>query len=99
MLEEAGPFGAANPEPVLAFAGHRIKSVQQVGENHIRVVAEAPDGTKMTAVAFRAASTALGDALKSGIGRTAHLAGTSTLNRWGGGTGRAELRLLDVALV
>ncbi len=97
-LEEAGPFGAGNPEPVVAFAAHRLKAVQPVGTDHIRVRAEAADGASLSAIAFRAAGSALGQGLREAVGRPVHFAGTVTLNRWGGGSGRAELRLLDAAV-
>lgn len=96
-LEGAGPFGAGNPEPIIAFPGHRLKSVQPVGTEHVRIAAEASDGTTLNAVAFRAAGTPLGQGLRDLVGRPVHLAGTLSLNRWGSGPGRAELRLLDAA--
>ena len=97
-LDTAGPFGAGNPEPVIAFAAHRLRVVEQVGTEHIRIRAEAADGAVVNAVAFRSADTPLGQGLRQALGRPVHLAGTVSLNRWGGGQGRAELRLLDAAL-
>ncbi|MCW6510257.1 single-stranded-DNA-specific exonuclease RecJ [Lichenifustis flavocetrariae] len=96
-LDGAGPYGAGNPEPVIVFATHRLKAVQPVGTDHLRLTAEAADGSRLTAVAFRAGSTALGDGLRAALGRPVHLAGTLSVNRHGGG-GRAELRLIDAAL-
>ena len=97
-IESAGPFGAGNPEPVVAFAAHRLRAAEPVGTDHIRIRAEAADGAVIHAVAFRAADTPLGQGLRRALGRPMHLAGTVSLNRWGGGQGRAELRLLDAAL-
>ena len=97
-LERAGPFGAAHPEAVVAFSRLTLRSVQAVGTDGIRVNTDTLDGMKLQAVAFRAAGSALATELHRAIGRPVHLAGTLALNRWGGGAGRAELRLLDAAL-
>ena len=97
-LENAGPFGAGHPEAIVAFPRVSLKTVQVVGTDHIRVGAETPEGVKLQAVAFRAAGSPLAAELQRGIGRSVHLAGTLALNRWGGGAGRAELRLVDAAL-
>ncbi len=96
-IEAAGPFGSGNPEPTFAFAGHRVAAVLPVGTDHLRVIAESPDGSRLTGVAFRAASGPLGQQLKAAQGAVVHLAGSLTINRWGG-TGRAELRIVDAAL-
>ena len=96
-LDRAGPFGTGNPDPVVVFPTHRVKAVQAVGNDHIRLTVESPDGTTVKAMAFRAATTGLGLGLQGAVGRPLHLAGTLSLNRWGGGAGRAELRLLDAA--
>lgn len=97
-LEEAGPFGAGNAEPIVAFPAHRLKAVQAVGTDHLRITADAADGTSLSGIAFRAAGTPLGAGLREGVGRPVHLAGTVSLSRWGGGPGRAELRVVDAAL-
>lgn len=96
-LEGAGPFGAGNPEPIVVFPGHRLTSVQPVGSDHVRITAEAGDGTALKAVAFRAAGTPLGQGLRDLVGRPVHLAGTMSVDRRGNGPGRAELRLIDAA--
>ncbi len=98
MLEPAGPFGAGSPEPVLAFPNHRVVDLAPVGEDHLRVMLAAPDGTRLRAMAFRAAGTPLADGLVATRGRSIHAVGTLTLNRHGGGEPRAELRLLDAAV-
>ncbi len=96
-LDGAGPYGAGNPEPVIAIATHQLKAVQPVGTDHLRLTVEAGDGARLSAIAFRSGSTALGDGLRAAVGRPVHLAGTLTVNRHGG-AGRAELRVLDAAL-
>ena len=95
-LDRAAPFGSGNPDPVVAFARHRIVDVGTAGEHHLRLATVGPDGVRLDAIAFRVAGSAFGAALAAARGSTLHLAGTLTINRWGG-AGRAELRLLDAA--
>lgn len=96
-LERAGPFGSGSPDPVFALPGHRIVDVATVGKGHVRLRAQAGDGTKLDAIAFRAAEEPLGRALLEAAGRPIHLAGTLSLDRWGGRE-RVQLRLLDAAV-
>ena len=96
LLERAGPYGAGNPEPVFAFPAHRITHVLEVGTGHLKVKAAAPDRSPLEAIAFRSAGTALGKALLEARGETLHLAGTLSLDHWGG-RARVQLRILDCA--
>ncbi|MBV9703668.1 MAG: single-stranded-DNA-specific exonuclease RecJ, partial [Methylobacteriaceae bacterium] len=95
-FEPAGPFGAGNPEPVFAFPMHRILDVATVGSDHVRLSAAAGDGSRISAIAFRASGSALGRKLIEGRGERLHLAGTLSVDRRGGGA-RAQLKLLDAA--
>ena len=61
LMERAGPYGQGNPQPRFAFPAHRVKFAKVVGENHVRCVLEAGDGSRLDAVAFRAADQAVGD--------------------------------------
>ncbi len=97
-LEKAGPFGQANPAPVLVFAHHRIADVRSVGAGgHLRVVLESQTGSRLTAMAWRAQGTALGDFLAGGRGRTIHVAGNLSVNYFNGQSA-PQLRILDAAL-
>jgi single-stranded-DNA-specific exonuclease len=95
-LARAGPFGAGNPEPVVALPAHTVVYADEVGQAHIRVRLRAGDGTVINAIAFRAAGQELGRALLENRGRALHAAGSLTLDRWQGEE-RVQLRLLDVA--
>ncbi len=95
-LEQAGPFGAGHPEPVFAFAHHRVVDAMEVGTGHVRVRLRAGDGATLSGIAFRAAEQPLGQALLAARGMPAHVAGTLSIDRWGGGE-RVSLRVLDVA--
>src|SRR5262245_61870463 len=95
-IARAGPFGAGNPEPVLALPSHTIAYAEDGGQSHIRVRLKAGEGAPLAAIAFRAAGEKLGNALLAARGRPMHVAGTLALDRWQG-TERALLRIIDVA--
>lgn len=96
MIEKAGPFGAGCPEPVFAFAGHRVVDALVVGGSHVKVTLASGDGARLEAIAFRAAEAPLGRALLAARGSVRHVAGTLGIDVWGGGR-KVVLRLLDVA--
>ena len=95
-LERAGPFGAGNAEPIFALPAHRLIDVSEVGGAHIRLRAQAGDGTKIDGIAFRAVGQPMERALRAARGAFVHLAGTLSLDRWGS-SARVRLRLLDLA--
>ncbi|MDE2365264.1 MAG: single-stranded-DNA-specific exonuclease RecJ, partial [Hyphomicrobiales bacterium] len=95
-LAGAGPFGAGCPEPVFLLPRHRIVAAIPVGEDHLRVTAAAGDGSKIDAMAFRAKSSALGQALPELAGAGAHLAVSLSLDHYGGRE-RVQARLVDAA--
>jgi single-stranded-DNA-specific exonuclease len=95
-LEKAGPYGAGNPEPVFVFPSHRIVDVAPAGTTHVRFRIQAGDGATLDGIAFRVAAEPLGQGLLAGRGTTMHLAGTLSLDRYGGRE-RVQLRLLDAA--
>jgi single-stranded-DNA-specific exonuclease len=96
-MERAGPFGPGNPEPTFAIPAQRIVDARMIGTGHIKVRAAGGDGTSLQAIAFRAANTPLGEALLRAKGGPAmHLAGTLSLDHWGGSS-RVQLRVVDAA--
>jgi len=95
-LAAAGPFGAGNPEPVIALPAHAIAHVEEVGQAHVRARLRAGDGAAINAIAFRAAGQKLGQALLKNRGRVVHVAGTLSVDRWQGNE-RIQLRMIDVA--
>ncbi len=97
MLARAGPFGAGNPEPMLALPAHTLAYADPVGENHIRVRLRSGDGKFINAIAFRAMGQPLGKALIENRGRVLHAAGHLALDRWQG-EARVQLRMTDIAL-
>jgi single-stranded-DNA-specific exonuclease len=95
-IARAGPFGAGNPEPVIALPAHTLIYVEEVGQAHVRARLRAGDGSIVNAIAFRAAGQKLGQALAQHRGRAVHAAGTLCVDRWNG-TERVQLRLIDIA--
>jgi single-stranded-DNA-specific exonuclease len=97
-LATAGPFGAGNPEPVIALPAHTIAHAEEVGQAHVRARLRSGDGATINAIAFRAAGQKLGTALLKSRGRTVHIAGTLSVDRWQGNE-RIQLRMIDAAPV
>ena len=95
-IARAGPFGAGNPEPVVALPAHTIAYAEEVGQAHVRVRLRAGDGAMVNAIAFRAAGQSLGSALVQSRGRQVHAAGCLAIDRWQGEE-RVQLRLMDIA--
>ena len=93
----AGPYGSGQPEPVVAVGQHRLVDVRVMGGQHVRATFRGGDGATLRGIAFRAVDQPLGDALHRARDGLVHLAGTLTIDRWGGGE-RAELRIGDVAI-
>jgi len=96
MLARAGPYGAGNPEPMLALPAHTLIYADLVGENHIRARFKSGDGKIVNAIAFRAAGQPLGRALLDNRGRAMHAAGHLAVDRWQGEE-RVQVRLTDAA--
>ncbi len=69
-LAQAGPFGAGNPEPVVALPAHTLAYADEVGQAHVRVRLRSGDGTGVNAIAFRAVGQKLGAALTQNRGRS-----------------------------
>mgnify|MGYP000066165677 CR=1 FL=1 len=96
QVEQAGPYGAGNPQPRFAFASHTLAYVKPAGASHLRCRIKGPDGTTLEGVAFRAAGTPLGDCLIAAGGRVLHFAGRLNRNCWGGRES-VELMIEDAA--
>jgi single-stranded-DNA-specific exonuclease len=95
-IARAGPFGAGNPEPVLAFPAHTVSYAEEVGQAHVRVRLKSGTGDPLNAIAFRAAGQKLGAALLGARGAALHVAGSLAIDRWQGAE-RVQLRIIDAA--
>lgn len=98
-LDLAGPYGMGWPGPRVAVGPVRLVNADVVGTDHLRVIAAGKDGRSFKAIAFRAAESALGQALLHGArGRRLWLAGRAKIDDWGS-TPKVELHLEDAAFV
>ncbi|PPD16542.1 MAG: single-stranded-DNA-specific exonuclease RecJ [Methylobacterium sp.] len=95
-IARAGPFGSGNPEPVFALPAHRVAEVMELKGGHLKANLVSSGGARIEAMAFRAAGKPLGDALLAARGETVHVAGSVSLDRWGGRV-KVSFRLVDLA--
>jgi single-stranded-DNA-specific exonuclease len=97
-LNGAGPYGAGWPSPKIAAGPARLLRVGIVGDGHVRGLACGDDGKSFKWIAFRSASTELGQALlASPADRRWWLAGSIRRDEWNGGNA-AEMHVEDAAL-
>lgn len=97
-LDGAGPYGSGWPQPRVAAGPARLLKVAIVGDGHVRGIANGDDGRSFKFIAFRSASTQLGQALlESPADKRWWLAGTIKRDEWNGGN-RAEMHVEDAAL-
>ncbi|MGO3931903.1 single-stranded-DNA-specific exonuclease RecJ [Rhodopseudomonas pseudopalustris] len=96
-LNRAGPFGAGNPEPVIALPAHQLIYADEVGQAHLRLRFKSGDGAIVNGIAFRSVGQKLGQALTENRGQSLHVAGSLSIDRWQGAE-RVQLRVIDVAV-
>ena len=95
-IERVGPFGAGNAEPLFLFPDMLIVYAGVVGTDHVRIRAVGRDGQGIGAISFRAAQTALGQALLNAKGRRVHLAAKLKRDDFNG-VPKVQLHLEDAA--
>jgi len=96
-LNRAGPFGAGNPEPVIALPSHELVFADEVGQSHLRLRLKSGDGAIVNGIAFRSIGQKLGNALVAHRGQVLHVAGSLAVDRYQGAE-RVQLRVLDIAV-
>jgi single-stranded-DNA-specific exonuclease len=97
-LDTAGPYGSGWPSPRVAAGPVRLLKTGIVGDGHVRGLGCGDDGKSFKWIAFRSASTPLGEALlASRPDARWWLAGTIKRDEWNGGNA-AEMHLEDAAL-
>jgi single-stranded-DNA-specific exonuclease len=95
-IAAAGPYGAGNPEPLVALADVRVAFADVVGQDHVKLRLTGGDGTRLDAIAFRARNTRLGEGLLASRGRAIHVAGRLRQDDWGG-TPKVQVEIQDAA--
>jgi single-stranded-DNA-specific exonuclease len=88
------PFGPGNVEPMFALADTRVEQMMALRGGHIRCQLVDAGGSKLRAVAWRAAETDLGRRLMAGGGL--HVVGRLKADDWNGRQG-VELEIEDIA--
>ena len=85
-IDRLAPFGAGNPEPRFVLSGVRVVHAEVVASDHLRcTLADPLDANRLSAIAFRAAGTPLGQFLAETRGATIHVAGHLRRDGWRGG--------------
>jgi len=74
-LNRAGPFGAGNPEPVVALPAHQLIYADEVGQAHLRLRFKSGDGAIVNA-SRSLDRQKLGHALTQNRGQPLHVAGS-----------------------
>ena len=96
-LESAGPYGMGWPGPRVAVGPVRLVKADLVGTDHVRLIVRGEDGANFKAIAFRAATTELGQALLHATHhRRLWLAGRAKIDDWSNRP-QAELHVDDAA--
>ncbi|MDP3907154.1 single-stranded-DNA-specific exonuclease RecJ [Novosphingobium sp.] len=96
-METAGPFGMGWPGPRIAVGPLRLVKADLVGTDHVRLIVRGDDGSSFKAIAFRAATTDLGQALlHRSRDRRLWLAGRAKIDDWSSRP-QAELHVEDAA--
>ena len=95
-IAQAGPFGAGNPEPLLALPDVRVAYADVVGSSHVKLRLGGGGGAVLDAIAFRALGTPLGEGLLASRGKPIHVVGRLRRDDWNGRV-RVQLEIEDAA--
>ena len=91
ILEQAGPYGAGAPKPILRIKEARVLDRRQIGKNHMKVTVDDGSG-RVACVAWRAAETPLWDGCRPGA--IIDLIGHAERNSWQG-RDSVQIEILD----
>lgn len=90
MLQKAGPFGAANPEPCFVFPNISLAAPTVVGDQHVRCTLKEPAGGSLKAMAFNSTDEGVRSLLLTHRGPL-HVAGYLRADDW---RGRRSVQLI-----
>ena len=97
-IEDIGPYGAGNPQPLFAFSDLRIAYAERVRGGHVRCAFEDGIGGRISGICFRADETGLDQILLDPNAPRVHVAGRLKADSWKGRS-RVDLQLVDLAIV
>jgi single-stranded-DNA-specific exonuclease len=83
-IEQVGPFGAGNPEPLLMLTDVLVQKAEVFGAGHVRCYLGSPTGGSLRAAAFRSAGEPLGEFLLNAPAAPISIIGRVRINRWQG---------------
>ncbi len=84
-LEQIGPFGQANPHIRVMVQNVVAINSAVVGQDHVRtILVDRLSNSRLSAIAFRAMGSPLGDVLLSGKGQAMDVAGQLRIQEWNG---------------
>ncbi len=95
-LSMLAPFGEANPEPRFVIKDVAITRVMPLKNGHIACTLTGKNGKYISAIAFRAADTPVGEKLMHSPGIYFHVAGFLKQETWKGRT-KIQLQIHDMA--
>lgn len=96
-LERMGPFGQSNPSIRLMLTHVVNLKPELVGENHVRtLLIDRLSSAKLSAIAFRAMDSQLGQALMATRGKEINVLGQCKLQEWNGKTS-VQVQIEDIA--
>lgn len=96
-IEDVGPYGAGNPQPLFAFSDLRIAYAQRVRGGHVRCSFEDGLGGRINGICFRADETGLDQILLDPNAPRVHVAGRLKADSWKGRS-KIDLQLVDLAI-
>ncbi len=97
-IEDVGPYGAGNPQPIFGFSDLRIAYAERVRGGHVRCAFEDGIGGRISGICFRADETGLDQILLDSNAPRVHVAGRIKADSWKGRS-RVDLQLVDLAIV
>jgi len=93
LIEQAGPFGPGNAEPLFLLENVRAFYPKIVGDAHVSCVLKSDAGEEVRSIAFRAGDDEVGKALASG--ERLHVVGKIKADDWRGGNA-GQFQIVDV---
>jgi single-stranded-DNA-specific exonuclease len=96
-IEQVGPFGSGNPEPLLMLTDVLVQKAEVFGAGHVRCYLGSPTGGSLRAAAFRSAGEPLGDFLLNAPATPISIIGRVRINRWQGRE-QVEFNIEDAAV-
>ena len=96
-INQVGPYGAGNPQPLFAFSDMRIAYAERVKGGHVRCAFEDASGGRISGICFRADETGLDSVLLEPNAPRVHVVGRLKADSWKGRS-RIDLQLVDLAI-